>query len=793
MQIRVFLSVLFVSVAILAAEMGIIRYMSVAGSASFAAMMISIALLGFGISGTIITIFRERFERRIDLYLYLSALLFLLSSGYAIPAAQTIEFIPQSLQQDAGQILKLGQYYLVFFVPFFFGALFINASFLKMKKGIGALYFFNLLGSGIGALAILVIMSLIPPQYLLAPVAVLLAVPCFLLAPKKIYHAVTLGVVAVSLIPVFSGLKLEISPYKDISYAQKFPDAKIIREIPSPTGFIQVMESSQFHFAPGLSLSSYDVSTPNQLGLYIDGFSASGIARNVEGKDAAYINDLPFSFPFALKKSPKVLILGSGGGNPVLFAKKLGASAITAVEPNAPLVAMLKKDFSAYTGSVYENVSHVVSDGRSFCQRDTNTYDILTLPAMLSSGMSFSSGSGNGENYLFTREAIEDYFARLSPGGIAAISMTLVSPPRSLLKLEATAFDYMKKAYPSDFKDRIVFLRGLDWGMILLKKGTFSADDISALKQKASVLTADFSYYPGITEKEINKNNIIEDELYYKLARSYLDGANRQFIDQYFFNINPPTDSKPFFDHNLRFSSLFLLFGETGSMENIPFSEWGYFVNWATLVQGVFFALIVIAIPAVVLGRKFVKQKGKLSVITYFSALGLGFMLVEINIIQKLTLVIANPLYSVALVIASLLIFSGIGSRFSGRIAKDPNRAITLAAAGVAVTLILHVVVFSLFSRSFLSCGEVVRIVIAVVSLAPMGFFMGMPFPLGLQALSDKNESFMPWALAVNGSVSVFAAVFTSILSMHLGFTAVMFVALACYGIAWLSFPAKRL
>jgi spermidine synthase len=784
---------MFVSVSVLAAEMGIIRYMSVAGSASFAAMMISIAMLAFGISGTVITIFRERFERRIDLWLYLSSLLFLLSSGFAIPLAQTIEFVPQSLQQDAGQILKLGQYYLVFFVPFFFGALFINASFLKMKRGIGKLYFFNLLGSGIGALAILVLMSLVPPQYLLAPVALMLVIPCVLLAPRRIWHFATVAAACIALVPVFCGLKLEISPYKDISYALKFPDAKIIREVPSPTGFIQVMESSQFHFAPGLSLSSYDVTTPNQLGLYIDGFSASGIARDVEGKDAEYINDLPYALPFVLKKSPNVLILGSGGGNPVLFAKKLGASKITAVEPNAPLVSMLEKNFRGYSGSVYDNVRLVVSDGRSFCERDRGLYDILAVPAMLSSGMSFSSGSGNGENYLFTREAVEDYFSRLSPGGIAAISMNLVSPPRSLLKLEATAFDYLKKTHPSDFRERIVFLRGLDWGMLLLKKGTFSADEIASLKKKASDLTADFSYYPGISENEINKNNVIEDELYFKLARAYLDGSDRQFIDQYFFNITPPTDSKPFFDHNIRFSSLFLLFGKEGSMENVPFSEWGYFVLWATLVQGVFFALVVIAIPAVVLGRKFVRQKGKLSVIAYFSALGLGFMMVEINIIQKLNLVIANPLYSVALVIASLLIFSGIGSHFSSRIAKDPNRAITVAVAGVALTMILHVVVFSLFSRSFLSCGEVVRIFIAVASLAPMVFFMGMPYPLGLQALSDKNESFMPWALAVNGSVSVFAAVFTSILSMHLGFTAVMFAAIACYAVAWLSFPGKRL
>jgi spermidine synthase len=613
-----------------------------------------------------------------------------------------------------------------------------------------------------------------------------------LLAPSRRWHAVTFVSVAIALIPVMRGLNLEISPYKDISYAMKFPDAKVIREVSAPTGFIQIVESAQFHFAPGLSLSSYNVETPNQHGLYIDGFSASGIARDVNGKDAEYIKDLPFSFPFAIKEKPEILILGAGGGNPVLFSKKLGASKITAVEPNAPLVAALSEYFADYSKGIYEDVKVEVSDGRSFCQRDSSLYDIVTIPAMLSSGMSFSSGSGNGENYLFTREAMADYNARLKDDGIAAISMTLVSPPRSLLKLEATAFEYMKKAYPNDFQKRIVFLRGLDWGMILLKKGIFADREIAALKKKADALTADFSYYPGIKESEINKNNIIEDELYYKLARAYISDSEVQFIDQYFFNIEPPSDGKPYFDHNLRLSALPHVFGFNGGMENIPFSEWGYFVNWATLMQGIFFALVVISIPAVALGRKFVRQKGKLPVIAYFSALGLGFMLVEISVIQKLNLVIANPLYSVALVISALLIFSGIGSRMSEKMFQDKNRTIRIAVIGVVVSMILHVVVFSVFSRTFLSYNEVMRIIIAVISLAPLGFFMGMPFPLGLQAVSDKNESFMPWALAINGSVSVFAAVFTSILSMHFGFTLVMAVAVVCYLVAYLSFPGKR-
>ncbi len=166
-------------------------------------------------------------------------------------------------------------------------------------------------------------------------------------------------------------------------------------------------------------------------------------------------------------------------------------------------------------------------------------------------------------------------------------------------------------------------------------------------------------------------------------------------------------------------------------------------------------------------------------------------MLVEMSVIQKLTLVIANPLYSVAVVISSILIFSGLGARFSGRFRENPVRGINIAVAGIILGMVFNIAMFALFAEFFLSLPAAVRIIIAILSLAPAGFCMGMPFPLGLQVLSDRREAFMPWALAVNGSVSVFAAVLTNILSMHLGFAVVAFIAIMCYCIAVVSFPGR--
>ena len=171
--------------------------------------------------------------------------------------------------------------------------------------------------------------------------------------------------------------------------------------------------------------------------------------------------------------------------------------------------------------------------------------------------------------------------------------------------------------------------------------------------------------------------------------------------------------------------------------------------------------------------------------------LGFGFMLVEISVIQKLALIIANPMYSVAVVISSILIFSGFGALASGRFRDNPVRGINFAAAGTVLGMLLNVIVFTLFTGFFLSLPFAARIVIEALSLAPPGFFMGMPFPLGLQVLGDRREKFLPWALAVNGSVSVFAAVLTGILSMHLGFATVAFIAIICYLSAQALYPGR--
>ena len=169
----------------------------------------------------------------------------------------------------------------------------------------------------------------------------------------------------------------------------------------------------------------------------------------------------------------------------------------------------------------------------------------------------------------------------------------------------------------------------------------------------------------------------------------------------------------------------------------------------------------------------------------------MGFMMIEIAVIQKLNLLIANPLYSVAVTISALMIFSGIGAGFAQRYCREPKKGIKIGVAGIIGALALHAFVIAPLVPSLLGLPELLRIALAVAFIAPLGFFMGFPYPLGLQVISDKREALMPWGLAINGSVSVFAAVLTTILSMHFGFVFVFVLAALFYLIAFVTFPAR--
>ena len=315
-----------------------------------------------------------------------------------------------------------------------------------------------------------------------------------------------------------------------------------------------------------------------------------------------------------------------------------------------------------------------------------------------------------------------------------------------------------------------------------MKKGEFGLAEVMTIKDFCRKRAFDLVYYPGIEQREVNRYSILEKPVYHETMGDLLQGDKRDEVyENYVFNIRAPTDDKPYFFHFFRLSALFYLLRTLGR-DWIPFLEWGYVILWGTLAQALLLAPLFLLLPLVFLrNRERLPSLGKGKIFLYFSLLGLGFMFIEMGFIQKFILLLTHPILALALTLFTLLFFSGIGSLLSSRVGE---RGRWIPFAGILFFSCIYVIFLDGLLKAFLPCSLFLKCILVVTLLAPLAFFMGMPFPIGLQLVADKQSSYIPWVWGVNGVASVIAPVLGSLLSVCLGFRAVMLLSLLLYGLA---------
>ncbi|MBW2332391.1 MAG: hypothetical protein JRF08_02715, partial [Deltaproteobacteria bacterium] len=387
-----------------------------------------------------------------------------------------------------------------------------------------------------------------------------------------------------------------------------------------------------------------------------------------------------------------------------------------------------------------------------------------------------------GENYIYTIEAFQEYFEHLKPQGIFSASAWLSSPPRTFLKLIALSVETLDTKWRGDISRSVVAIRSWATGTVLIKKGEFSFAELIKIKNFCKRRAFDLVYYPGIDRGEVNLYSILEKPVYYEgICHLLRRGTRDEYYENHVFNIKPPTDDKPYFFHFFRLSSFFYLLKTLGR-EWIPFVEWGYVILWGTLVQALIIAPLFMFLPII-----FIRNKGRLSflekekIFLYFSLLGLAFMFIEMGYIQKFIVLLTHPIFSLALVLFTVMFFSGIGSLISSRIGQK-NRWIPFM--GILFFSCIYLIFLDGLLKIFLPVPFPLKCIAVVILLAPLAIFMGMPFPIGLQIVSDKASNYIPWVWGINGVASVIAPVLGSLLSVCLGFRIVMGVSLLLYGVA---------
>ena len=793
-----YLAVFLLSASVLSYEVLLMRLFSIIQWHHFAYMMISVALLGYGAAGAIVSLTQQRLGERFTGVFATAAGLFGLTALLAFLAAQRVGFNALEILWDPRQLPRLGFIYALLILPFFCAATAICLSFTRFPDQIPRLYAADILGAAAGGLGSILLLLMMAPASALRWTALLGLVAGALAAwhghRRWIGSGFALVAVAILALPGAWTL-LQSSPYKELAQTLQISGARVVAEVSSPLGVITAVESPRvpFRHAPGLSLLA-ETEPPAQIALFTDGDGMTAINRfDGHWEAQAYLDFLTSALPYHLLREPRVLILGAGGGTDVLQALALGARTVDAVELNPQVVALVEDKFGAFSGRPYSlpGVRLHIGEARGFVETSEAGFDLIQV-ALLDAFAATSAGlHGLAESYLYTEEALGAYLNHLRPGGLLAITRWVTLPPRDTLKLFATAVAALEKQGIADPATRLVMIRGWKTATLLVKNAPFSPGEIAALRTFIEQRAFDPIWYPGMRPEEANRANILDRPYFYEGARAILSDQRADFMARYKFVIRPATDDRPYFFHFFRWQTVpeILALKQRGGLSLL---EWGYPVVIATLVQAVVFGLLLTLLPLwLFLRRQAGTGRGAGGLVVYFTALGLAFMLVEIAFIQKFILFLSHPVYAVAVVLTAFLLFAGLGSRVAERFrqAGRSRQAVGWAAIMIAGLTILYLVGLPVAFRYLMGLEEVVKMGIAVLLIAPLAFAMGMPFPLGLASVAARTPVLVPWAWAVNGFASVVAAILATLLAIHWGFNAVLILATLLYLTAALSFP----
>ncbi len=792
---RLFLATLLISAAAIGYEILLMRVLSIVQWHHFAYMIISLALLGYGASGTFIAINKRWLEQRFELSFAISGLLFSITIVACYVLGQQVPFNALEIVWNPRQLINLSLIYFVFFVPFFFAACCIGLAFSCRRSSISRIYFFDLLGAGLGATLIIGLLFVLSPQNALIVLAALALSASIFVGARLTARKTLIAMQAFWFVALVFGLPqdwlgMRLSEYKGLSQAMQVVDSKVLTSLSSPLGLLTVVESPQVPFrdAPGLSFNTQFI-PPEQLAVFTDGDAMSVITR-FDGKlgTLGYLGDVTAALPYQLLTEPNVLILGAGGGTDVLLALYNGAARIDAVELNPQMTELVKVTYADFAGHLYDDsrVTVYTKEARGFVAQSSDQYDLIHVGLLDSFAASGSGVQALNESYLYTVEAIRQYLKHTAPGGMLAVTRWLKLPPRDSLKLVATVIEALRLEGVAHPGQQLALIRSWNTSTLLVRNGEFTKSDIDVLREFARSHSFDTAFYPSMPASDANRFNLLPQPYLYEGTSALLGENAGDFIKRYKFNIAPATDNQPYFFHFLKWSALpeFMTLLRRGGAGLI---EWGYLILIATLVQAVIAGAVLIVLPLSHVKRNWPRGTGT-RMGSYFFLLGLAFLFVEIAFIQKFILFLSHPLYSVGVVLSGFLVFAGIGSACSGQLAQKAERfghsPVTVAVAGISAIALLYLVLLPMLFQQLIGLPDGIKMVLSVLLIAPLAFCMGVPFPIGLNRVADSAPDFIPWAWGINGFASVMSASLATLLAIAFGFTTVVLLALGIYATA---------
>jgi spermidine synthase len=795
---RHFAGLFLLSLATLLLELALTRVLSVSLWYHFGFLVISTALLGFGASGVTLALWTGLRERAdLDLGLGTCGIVFAVGVVFSFWLMQRIPFDPFSVAVDHRQFLFMPIYFLLVALPFFCSGLAISLLLTRGSRAINRLYGYDLLGAGAGC----ALVALVIPRFggsgtvLLAAFVGALSALCFTWNSRRAL-ATTAAIFSLALLA--GSLRGEKVLPIHVSANKSRRRINSIYSAWNTLSFVQVVEFPAQGKDPAARVMIID-----------SGTAATGISdlrpdcRRVLSEHPEQVEQLS-TIAYAGKTNPKILIIGSGGGDQVLAGLQAHASSITAIDINSVINNIVANRMNDFWGNLYHQPEvHLITDeGRSFVRRSTDKYDAIISVHTISNAAVASGALSLAESYVLTREAFEDYLDHLNPDG--AIFFT--RPEFQIPRLMSTAREVFERRGMGSIANHVFAFSEVERDP-MPGRLSFVA---GFLLKKSGFLPAELNQIRGILNTEIGpgKDTVSIKTLYSPDERP-TDGLFAQIVgapslEQLFrdndLQLAAATDDKPFFNQHTRWSrirwstivDLFSQkqpFGARLALEDRPIAEVTLLI---LLGQSAIVAGLCILLPLALLERRGLPIEGRWSWLVYFAALGLGFIMVEIALLQRFLLFLGQPIYTYAVVLAGLLVFSGLGSHSAARWSAELDRILKRVLLCAILLVTTMAVVTPAVLRACLGLGISWRITIALLLVAPLGFVLGMPFPLGLRLAMQRSSALGSWAWGVNGFFTVIGTVLALMLGMMIGFRIVLLLTCACYlggllAFSWLS------
>lgn len=790
-KISLRIGLFLLSASVLSLELLGMRILSFMLWHHLAYVVLSVAMLGFGASGAwLSSTIRSINPRKMIVW---SALLFSITNvlGFAL----LVHIGLDTFEMGWVKLFKLGLYYFVLFIPYFFAGLAIAAIFRAIPQETTSLYFFNLAGSGVGCQLFMFIITPLGGEMSLVFCSLLGAVAALFWARESTrpLQISAMGIaIALAIAMPFSTHLFPIKPAqtKGLAIFMTHPGAKIEFTEWTPLSRIDVGHAEKAmhpflrRWIPGDMMRTITIDGDANTWVFDHKEVAEDLKTHPNTVNMELLKANPYALAFLTKKNPETLIVGVGGGNEVAVALSARAKHVTGVEINPAILAQSTRLLAEFFGGLYESgrATPVLSEGRSFVRRTDKKFDIIQM-----SGVDTWTGLSSGayvlsENYLYTVEAVKDFLGHLTADGVLSMGRYLMAPPRETLRLVSNAMRALKEMGVEDpAKHMLVLTRGPAIGArLLVKRSPWTKEEIEF-------------YHDLVTKERIDKDIIwygphLEGRLIKTPFTCLIDAigkgpeAEQAFYEGYQYDVTPVYDEKPFFFEYYKWKNIFAdmtdggFGGQVGAKRPIAL-----LILFFLIAQVIVLSALFIFLPLRRLRRRGSPLPERLSVIVGFGGLGLAFMFLEVGFMQKFVLFLGHPIYSISVSLFSILVFSGLGSLTAGRLPWNPTTRLKLSIAAISVIVLIYLFAINPLFDALLGFPLIARQFIAGALIALLAFPMGMPFPLSLAAAGKLSGNAVPWALGINGAMGVLGSVLCIIFAMSFGFAAVMAIAGGIY------------